>query len=234
MDKGLKLINELNIELGKLQLKDLENEKVLKEKKEEQEEINSEVKKLNNNLSNLTTYKNCIKSSPKLLKERKKETIKNMIEIVLVCMGATLLVNLINSLSNASFVLVQTIKWLGYTFVGSSIFCTIFGTIMYNDMKKDYNFGNLQEIENEINKINKQLEISKNKQKEKNEEVKTLEDIKNKLQKEIDDCLNKINIIEEARAKVMNDFCKDNVALDNLLNKAYDEKIDNKVKQKIK
>lgn len=234
MDKGLKLINELNIELEKLKLKELDNEKILKNKKEEQKEINSEVKDLNNNLSNLTTYKNCIKRRPEMLKENKKETIKNMIEIVLVCTGVTLLVNIIYSIAHSSFVFAETLKCIGLTFAGSSVFVSIFGTVIYNDLKKDYNFGCLQNIEKEIDETNKKLEISKSKQKEKNEEVRALEDVKSKLQKEIDDVLKKISSIEEVRTKVINDFCKDNIVLDNLLNKAYDEKIDNKVKQKIK
>ena len=157
-----------------------------------------------------------------------------MIEIVLVCTCITLLVNIINSIASSSFVLVETLKWLGITFSISSIFTSILGTIMYNDIKKDYNFGNLQNLEKEIDETNKKLEISKCKQKGINEEVKDLEDIKNNLQKQINDILKKISSIEDVRTKVIDDFCKDNISLDNLLNKAYDEQIENKVKQKIK
>jgi len=233
MDKGLIILNELKKELEKLKA----NSTLVIEEKDfifnDLMASKGRKKQLELNLQELQDKEIILKEAPKKLKEHKNRIIKLYLFYFLLFLSVLSLLLVYISLKKdlgVSYVLENGIQLL----LGGSLLSTIMGVFDYSNKKNKYKVGNLEEISKEIDDKTKLIEFTKNK-------IKELENKFTDLKNNQDNLSNSINIINEEilsietiRNEIIETYCKDNKELDNLLDTAYDEKIEGKQKQKIK
>lgn len=233
MDKGLIILNELKKELEKLKA----NSTLVIEEKDfifnDLMASKGRKKQLELNLQELQDKEIILKEAPKKLKEHKNRIIKLYLFSFLLFLSVLSLLLVYISLKKdlgLSYVLENGIQLL----LGGSLLSTIMGVFDYSNKKNKYKVGNLEEISKEIDDKTKLIEFTKNK-------IKELENKFTDLKNNQDNLSNSINIINEEilsietiRNEIIETYCKDNKELDNLLDTAYDEKIEGKQKQKIK
>lgn len=231
MDKGLIILNELKKELENLKAN---YDVVIFEKEETSNELmilNGGRKKLELNLRELKDKEIILKEAPQKLKEYKKKIIKlyffgfSLFSVIL-----SILLTFISIKNNLGtlYILENSAQLL----VGGSLISTLMGIFDYSNKQEKYKVGNLEEINKEINEKTDLLEFTKNKI---NELQQILADLKSNQEK-LSDLINiindKINSIEKIRTEIIETYCKDNKELDDLLDNAYDEKIEGKQKTK--
>lgn len=233
MDKGLKILIELKKELEQLKL----NYNVVIEEKDSafNDFMSSKGRKkqLEGRLQDLEGKKEILESAPKKLRKYKKKIINAYFFGFLFFLAAvSALLTFISITQNfgPSYILSNVVQ----LFLGGSVLSTITGTVDYYKKKKQYNVGDLGQINQEISEINKSIEFYKNQMEISKNNLNELKIEQADLDKLINIIVDKISLIESVRSEIIESYCKDNKELDNLLDNAYEEKIEGKQKQKIK
>lgn len=233
MDKGLKILIELKKELEQLKLN---YNVVIEEKDSAFNDLMSSKgrkKQLELKLHDLTDKKEILESAPKKLRKYKQKTINvYFFGFLFFLLAFSILLTFISVRQNlgALYVFKNGIQLL----LGGSLVSTIMATVDYSNTKRKYNVGDLSQINQEINDIINSIEFYKNKIEVSEKKFNKLKGEQITLDNSINMILDKIKSIETIRSEIIESYCKDNKELDNLLDTAYDEKIEGKQKQKTK
>ena len=233
MDKGLKILIELKKELEQLKLN---YNVVIEEKDSAFNDLMSSKgrkKQLELKLHDLTDKKEILESAPKKLRKYKKKIINvYFFGFLFFLLAFSILLTFISVRQNlgALYVFKNGIQLL----LGGSLVSTIMATVDYSNTKRKYNVGDLSQINQEINDIINSIEFYKNKIEVSEKKFNKLKGEQITLDNSINMILDKIKSIETIRSEIIESYCKDNKELDNLLDTAYDEKIEGKQKQKTK
>lgn len=233
MDKGLKILIELKKELEQLKLN---YNVVIEEKDSAFNDLMSSKgrkKQLELKLHDLTDKKEILESAPKKLRKYKKKIINvYFFGFLFFLLAFSALLTFISVRQNlgALYVFKNGIQLL----LGGSLVSTIMGAVDYSNAKRKYNVGDLSQINQEINDIINSIEFYKNKIEVSEKKFNQLKGEQLTLDNSINMILDKINSIGTIRNEIIESYCKDNKELDNLLDIAYEEKIEGKQKQKTK
>lgn len=233
MDKGLKIIEQLKRSIEKLSKDKNLNQEKLDEvlEKLDIEEKNLKVAELS--LSNLNNEKLEVETAPMRYKEDKKEFKKVLAILITMLSIIGVIFYIMNSIVNIAQI--KTFFKVAYgLLVAGTVGATIIERIFVHSNRKANKSRNIEEIEKDIKEKELELQTVKNKILQLVNEKNSLEESKTIITGEITQLTVKINSINEIRSKVIEEFCKDNQVLDNLLNNAYNEEFENDNKQKVK
>ena len=224
MDKGLKILEELQLKLVELENQDEENDKLLDSQYEYKTDLVLRITSSEKSLKELNAQKKMYEQAP----IKKKKEIKSLLKEFLIVYGIFFIIMIGMGLFMGD--ILPALKMILMTGALSSI---VFIPAINFGINQKYPSGDIAEIErkiehhvNNVKNIEKELTVVYSK-------IHDLEEIEKDLETKIDEVVSRIDSIQKVRSEVINAYLKDNKELDNLLDNAYDNEIE-KGKQKTK
>lgn len=233
MDKGLKILGELQKKLDILIDEKSIKQDNLKEVTDKIVDEEIALETLEEGLKDLNDSKKFAEEAPKIYKEERNEFIKILTIVALIIFAICSIYVGINAAVGKLGMdyFLKQVALIGI--VDPFIACTL-GGLFLKSYKKAYKTRDISEIEKDIEENELKLENSKGKMNELVKERNDLETATTNITNEINEIMSKIDSISALRAKVIEEFCEENLELDNLLDNAYDEEFEKNSIQKRK
>jgi len=230
MDTVSKILEDLEKKSEELRIKSDEAQKRLNDSIKQRDVLNDVFLSLLDKIKKLDQEKKFAEKAPL---EYKKEV--NFIKIIFTIMPLICILAVANDLG--CFVSVQNIIANLPQLLIITLACGGLGAVwthvLIKDRKKKYKTREVADIEKDIESLGKELELINTKKGEIIKQIDVDKEQKNSILSEFYNTNNKINSIYELKEQVIEEYCKDNSEVENLLNIRYNEKIENE-KQKVK